>query len=397
MTQPRHNLLGIHGHELRHIHRVRTLHKLRLGFLIILVILMTSGGFALFRKHSEAKDLAVQTKNNTQHYASTVHPEANGEGQTIALPATLLGQIESPISARASGYLLRWTKDIGSPVKKGDLLAEISSPELEQQLNQAQASKQQLQSALQLAKVTVDRWHALLEQKAVSQQEFDERRSHYEQAASNLNVAEANVQRLKELLAYTRITAPFDGVITRRNVNIGDLIDAGNSGSKPLFILTQSSSLRAYVYVPQAYAKNIKEGQTVVFRLAESPNRKFSAVVTRTARAIDPASRSLQVEISVTNPSGELLPGSYIEVQVTAHHRAGIVVPVNTLLLRGEGPRVATVDAQGKVKLKAVELGKDFGAKVEVISGITPNDELVLNPSDDLSDGDMLTIVKKKP
>lgn len=397
MTQPRHNLLGIHGHELRHIHRVRTLHKLRLGFLIILVILMTGGGFALFRKHSEAKDLAVQTKNNTQHYASTVHPEANGEGQTIALPATLLGQIESPISARASGYLLRWTRDIGSPVKKGDLLAEISSPELEQQLNQAQASKQQLQSALQLAKVTVDRWHALLEQKAVSQQEFDERRSYYEQAASNLNVAEANVQRLKELLAYTRITAPFDGVITRRNVNIGDLIDAGNSGSKPLFILTQSSSLRAYVYVPQAYVKNIKEGQTVAFRLAESPNRKFSAVVTRTARAIDPASRSLQVEISVTNPSGELLPGSYIEVQVTAHHRAGIVVPVNTLLLRGEGPRVATVDAQGKVKLKAVELGKDFGAKVEVISGITPNDELVLNPSDDLSDGDILTVVKKKP
>jgi RND family efflux transporter MFP subunit len=397
MTQPRHNLLGIHGHQLRQVHRVRTLHKLRLGFIAILIVLTTGGGFAVLRKHSDAKDLAAQTQKNSQHYASTVHPQANSEGLSIALPATLMGQIESPISARASGYLLRWTKDIGSTVKKGDLLAEISSPELEQQLNQAQASKQQLQSALSLAKITLDRWHALLDQKAVSQQEFDERRSSYEQALSNLNVAEANVLRLKELLSFTRIIAPFDGVITRRNVNIGDLIDAGSSSSKPLFILTQSQSLRAYVYVPQAYAKNIKEGQAVTFRLAEVPNRKFSAVVTRTARAIDPASRSLQVEISVSNPSGELLPGSYIEVQVAAHHRAGIVVPVNTLLLRGEGPRVAVVDAQGKVSLKAVELGKDFGAKVEVLSGVSTSDEIVLNPSDNLSDGDMLTIVKKKP
>ena len=397
MTQPRHNLLGIHGHQLRQVHRVRTLHKLRLGFLAILIVLITGGGFAVLRKHSEAKDLAAQTQKNSQHYASTVYPQANGEGLSIALPATLMGQIESPISARASGYPLRWTKDIGSAVKKGDLLAEISSPELEQQLNQAQASKQQLQSALNLAKVTLDRWHALLDQKAVSQQEFDERRSNYEQALSNLNMAEANVLRLKELQSFTRIIAPFDGVITRRNVNIGDLIDAGNSGSKPLFILTQSQSLRAYVYVPQAYSKNIKEGQTVTFRLAEVPNRKFSAHVTRTARAIDPASRSLQVEISVSNPSGELLPGSYIEVQVAAQHRAGIVIPVNTLLLRGEGPRVAVVDAKGKVSLKAVELGKDFGAKIEVLSGVSTSDELVLNPSDNLSDGDMLTIVKKKP
>ena len=397
MTQLRHNLLGIHGHQLRQVHRVRTLHKLRLGFLAILIVLITGGGFAVLRKHSEAKDLAAQTQKNSQHYASTVYPQANGEGLSIALPATLIGQIESPISARASGYLLRWTKDIGSAVKKGDLLAEISSPELEQQLNQAQASKQQLQSALSLAKVTLDRWHALLDQKAVSQQEFDERRSSYEQALSNLNMAEANVLRLKELQSFTRIIAPFDGVITRRNVNIGDLIDAGSSGSKPLFILTQSQSLRAYVYVPQAYAKNIKEGQAVTFRLAEVPNRKFSALVTRTARAIDPASRSLQVEISVPNLSGDLLPGSYIEVQIAAQHRAGIVVPVNTLLLRGEGPRVAVVDAQGKVSLKTVELGKDFGAKIEVLSGISTSDELVLNPSDNLSDGDMLTIVKKKP
>lgn len=397
MTQARHNLLGIHGHQLRQIHRVRTYQKLRLGFLAILIVLITGGGFALLRKHAEAKDLAAQTKNNSLHYATTIHPEANGEGLNIALPATLLGQIESPISARASGYLLRWTKDIGSPVKKGDLLAEISSPELEQQLNQAQASKQQLQSALNLAKTTLDRWHALLDQKAVSQQEFDERRSNYEQAVSNFNVADANFLRLKELQSFTRIIAPFDGVITRRNVNIGDLIDAGTSGSKPLFILTQSSSLRAYVYVPQVYSKNIKEGQTVTFRLAELPNRKFTAVVIRTARAIDPVSRSLQVEMSVANPSGELLPGSYIEVQMGAHQRSGIVIPVNTLLLRGEGPRVATVDAQGKVKLKAVELGKDFGAKVEVLSGVTPNDEILLNPSDDLSDGDMLTVVKKRP
>lgn len=187
-----------------------------------------------------------------------IHAEADGASQSISLPGTLLGQVESPISSRASGYLLRWTRHIGSPVKKGELLAEISSPETEQQIVQAKAARQQAVSAMDLAKSTLDRWKGLIELHAVSQQEYGERRSAYVQAVANLAAVDANIGRLKEILSFTRILAPFNGVITRRNVNIGDLIDVGVN--KPLFVLTQVSSLWAYVYLPQAYASGMRRG-----------------------------------------------------------------------------------------------------------------------------------------
>jgi RND family efflux transporter MFP subunit len=348
------------------------------------------------RKQAQATVLAAEAKKKGMHYAIVVHAEAGGIGQSIALPGTLLGQIESPISSRASGYVLRWTRDIGTSVKKGELLAEISSPETEQQIKQAVAAREQAASAANLAKITLERWKGLLDQRAVSQQEYDERRSAYEQSLSNVGALEANIQRLKELLGFARILAPFDGVITRRNVNVGDLVEAGTNTSRPLFVLTQINTLRVYVYVPQAYSNNIRVGQVVSLRQAELPEQKFEAKIIRTARAIDPASRSLQVEISVQNPGGSLLPGAYVEVSLPANNRAGLVVPINTLLLRGEGPRIAVVDDKGYVRLNAVELGKDFGSKIEILSGITVTDRLVLNPGDGLSDGDHLQIIDKK-
>lgn len=396
MSQARHANLAIHGQNYREIRRVRNLRRLRYGFLVTLALLLTAGGVTIIRKQAEATALAADARKKGTHYAIVTHAEAGGAGQTIALPGTLLGQIESPISSRASGYVLRWTRDIGSSVKKGELLAEISSPETEQQIRQAVAAREQAVSAANLAKVTLERWKGLLDQRAVSQQEYDERRSAYEQAIANVGALEANIQRLKELLGFARILAPFDGVITRRNVNVGDLVEAGTSSSRPLFVLTQISTLRVYIYVPQAYSNGISAGQTVSLRQAELPGQKFDAKIVRTARAIDPASRSLQVEISVQNPGGSLLPGAYVEVSLPANHRAGLVVPVNTLLLRGEGPRIAVVDDKGYVKLNPVELGKDFGSKVEILSGITVTDRLVLNPGDGLSDGDRLEIIEKK-
>lgn len=396
MNQARHAPLAIHGQNYQQIRRVHNLRRLRQIFIVALVLLLTAGGVTVIRKQAQAAALAADAKKKGIHYAIVTHAEEGSAGQSIALPGTLLGQIESPISSRASGYVLRWTRDIGSSVKKGELLAEISSPETEQQIRQAVAAREQAVSVANLAKLTVERWKGLLDQRAVSQQEYDERRSAYEQALANVGALEANIQRLKELLGFARILAPFDGVITKRNVNVGDLVEAGANTSRPLFVLTQIHTLRVYVYVPQAYSNSIRVGQTVSLRQAELQGQKFDAKIVRTARAIDPASRSLQVEISVQNPGGSLLPGAYVEVSLPANHRAGLVVPVNTLLLRGEGPRIAVVDNKGYVKLNPVELGKDFGAKVEILSGISVTDRLVLNPGDGLSDGDRLEIIETK-
>ncbi len=394
MTQKRHASLAIHDSGVHGLRRVRAWHSLRKGGIVVLAVLLLGGGLSLWRNHGNAQALATAAKAKGLRHAAVVHAEGGASGQPLSLPGTLLGQAETPISARVGGYLTRWTRDIGSAVKKGELLAEISSPDAQQQLAQAVAARPQAVSSVNLAKTTLERWKGLLEQRAVSQQEFDERRSAHEQAVANLNAVDANIQRLKDMLAFTRVVAPFDGVITKRNVNVGDLIDPG--AGRPLFVLTQASSLRAYVYVPQAYSKGVQVGQSVTLTQAELPGQAFKGRVVRTAKAIDPATRSLQVEVGVENPTGQLLPGAYVQVAMPLSQTGALVIPVNTLLLRGEGPRVAVVDEKGTVTLKAVELGKDFGAKAEVLSGITVADRIVLNPPDGLADGDRLQVVEKK-
>ncbi len=393
MTQQRHSSLAIHPSGQHGVHRVRVWHRMRSGFVIALGLLLIGGGLSLWRSQTQAKALAAATAKNAVVTVAVVHPEMAGSSQSLSLPGTLLGMVESPISARASGYLTRWTRDIGAPVKKGELLAEISSPEVEQQLAQAVAARQQSVSAMALAKSTMERWKGLLEQRAVSQQEYDERRSAYEQAAASLASVDANIQRLRELLSFTRVVAPFDGVVTKRNVNVGDLIDANST--KPLFVLTQSSALRAYVYVPQAYAKGVQSGQKVNVTLAELGGQTFKGTVSRTAKAIDPVSRSLQVEVGIDNADGQLLPGAYVQVEMPLSQHNGLTIPVNALLLRGEGPRVALVGDKGKVRLVPVELGKDFGMKIEVLAGITADDRVVLNPPDGLEEGDSLSVVER--
>lgn len=393
MTQQRHSTLGIHPSGQHGVRRVRVWYRMRAGFVIVLALLLIGGGLSLWRNQTRANALAAATAKQATVTVTVVHPEMAGSSQALSLPGTLLGMVESPISARASGYLTRWTRDIGAPVKKGELLAEISSPEVEQQLVQAVASRQQAVSAMNLAKSTMERWKSLLEQRAASQQEYDERKSAYEQAAANLASVDANIQRLRELMSFTRVVAPFDGVVTKRHVNVGDLIDANST--KPLFVLTQSTALRAYVYVPQAYSKGVQSGQQVKITQAELVGLVFKGTVTRTAKAIDPASRSLQVEVGIDNAGGQLLPGSYVQVEMPLAQHNGLTIPVNALLLRGEGPRVALVGQDGKVRLIPVELGKDFGMKIEVLSGITAEDRVVLNPPDGLEEGDKLAVVER--
>ena len=300
--------------------------------------------------------------------------------------------MQSPIAARASGYLKRWTRDIGSKVAKGELLAEIETPEIDQQLSQAMAAREQAASTLSLAKSTAERWESLRKKDVVSQQDLDERRSAVAQSQANLAAAEANMQRLRQLEDFKRVVAPFAGVITRRNVDVGDLIDS----SRPLFMLSQTDPLRVYVNVPQAYAQLVKTGQQVVVTQAELRGQRFLGQVARTSASIDAATRTLQLEVTLPNHAGLLLPGAYVQVALPLQASQSLLAPTNTLLFRGEGTMVAVVDAQGRVTLRRVSVGRNFGTEFEVLDGITETDRLGLNPPDWLSDGQTLVLTPDK-
>ena len=258
--------------------------------------------------------------------------------------------MQSPIAARASGYLKRWTKDIGSRVAKGELLAEIDAPEIDQQLSQAIAARQQASSSLALAKSTMERWEALRKKDAVSQQELDERRSGDAQARANLAAAEANVERLRQLEGFKRVVAPFAGVITRRNVDVGDLIDAGGGAGRAMFLLAQTDPLRVYVNVPQTYAQLVKPGQEVTVTQSELLGQTFRGEVARTAASIDAATRTMQIEVTLPNRDGALMPGAYVQVLLPLQASRALTIPTNALMIRGEGMRVAVVDTESRIQ-----------------------------------------------
>jgi RND family efflux transporter MFP subunit len=356
------------------------------GLLVGAVAVLVVRGF-------QARALAHATAMRARQYVSVILPSASGNVQPLKLPGTLQGEIESTVYARSGGYLASWRKDIGSPVRKGELLAEIEAPEVDQELSQAIATRAQAESSLGLAKSTAERWANLRQKDAVTQQELDERQSAYRQAAANLAAADANVARLRQLKDFSHVVAPFDGVITRRNVNVGDLIDAGNGGAgRALFAVAQVDSLRLYIYVPQSAASRIKVGDPVTVTMSEHPGQSFTGLIARTARAIDTTTRTMQVEVSIPNRDGALLPGSYVQVMLPIGGAStSLVVPTNVLLFRSVGPRVAVVDDAGRVHLQTVQLGVDFGDRVEVIGGLEATAHMILNPPDSLADGDVVT------
>lgn len=400
MTEQRHAALAIHPiavdddgehHEL--LKRRQIVRRTRIAVWIVLAVLVAGGARTVFVRMGNARELEAGTAERAANYVKTALPQTPAAGQTLALPGTLQGYVQSPISARASGYLKRWTKDIGSHVEKGELLAELDTPEIDQQLSQAIAARQQTASSLELAKSTVARWEALRKKDVVSQQDLDERRSALSQATANLAAADANVQRLRQTEGFKRVVAPFSGVVTRRNVDVGDLIDAGSG--RALFLLAQTDPLRVYINVPQAYAQLVKPGQPVVVTQSELRGQNFKGAVARTSGAIDTATRMMQVEVSLPNKDGTLLPGAYVQVSLPLAASQSLTIPANALLFRAEGTRVAVVDAQGKVKLRGVTLGRNYGETVEVIDGLAPADRLVLNPSDSLADGDVVVVAKE--
>src|SRR5450432_1294246 len=367
-------------------------------FILVLVAILCLAGaavaFAL--RLGEHRALAKETEALAVPSVIVIQPKPEPAQQDLTLPSSLQAFTESPIYARTSGYVKHWYKDIGSQVKKGQLLAELETPEVDQELLQSRAARGQAEAQMNLAKTSAERWESLRKMDAVAQQETDEKSSGYTQGQAALASATANVRRLEQLESFKHIYAPFTGVIIRRNTDIGALINAGNSGTnQELFVVAQINPIRVYVDVPEIDAPSVRPGVRATIELPSFPGLRFAGKVSRSADAIDPTTRTLRTEIDVPNRDGKLFPGSYAQVHFGVNVAAvRLSVPVNALLFRAEGPRAAVVGADGKIKLKPVTIGRDYGTEVEILSGIDPSESIVLNPSDSLEDGQAVNVVK---
>jgi RND family efflux transporter MFP subunit len=308
--------------------------------------------------------------------------------QEIVLPGNTQAFTDSPIYARTSGYLARWYSDIGARVKKGDLLAEIETPEIDQQLQQAQAQLETVQANLDLAQTTADRWRLLLKSNSVSKQETDQAIANLAAQKATVDSNAANVRRLRQLQSFEKVYAPFDGVITSRTTDIGALIDAGAAGQgKELFHLAAIDTIRVFVPVPEVYSNAAQPGAPATLTLSEYPGRVFHGALVRNSSNIDLASRTLLVEIDVDNGGGELLPGAYVSVHLKLPAQVrSVTIPANTLLFRREGLRVGIL-RNGRAELIPVTIGRDYGATVEIVSGLRASDAIIVDPSDSLVSG----------
>jgi RND family efflux transporter MFP subunit len=396
MTEKKHASLAISALESEDGHalppRGREWKRAKIVMWVVLALLALGALRTVVSDVAQNRAVEAATRRNAVAYVNVVTPTRSDAAGVTTLPGTLRGYVESPIYARATGYLLHWYVDIGAHVKKGQLLADLDTPEIDQELSQAVAQRQQVIATLGLAKTTYDRAVKLRQRDAVSQQELDDREGAYNEDVANLDAANANVKRLEQLEVFKHIVAPFDGVITQRNVDVGDLIDAGSGTSRALFALAQTDPLRVYVLLPQAYAQNVKVGQQVVVTQPELPGRQFIATITHIAGAIDVATRSLQIEARLPNPDGVLRPGAYVQVAVPTRALASVRVPGNALLFRAEGPRLAVVDDHGIVHLHKVVIAQDLGQTLEIESGVTTHDRVIINPSDSIADGDHVQI-----
>jgi RND family efflux transporter MFP subunit len=363
-----------------------------LAFVIVVAIVISG---ILPRIHARAA-LDKDTAQMAIPTVSVVHPKRGAPAQEVVLPANVQAYIDAPINARTNGYLKHWYADIGAHVKAGQLLADIETPEVDQQLRQSRADLATAEANLHLSQITFTRYADLLKTDSVSKQDADNAAGDYAAKQASVQSAQANVRRLEELQAFEKIYAPFDGVITARNTDIGALIDSGSSGGArtELFHIAQPDKLRVYVNVPEAYSQAAKPGLTAGLALSEFPGRRFPGTLVRTAEAIDQSTRTLLVEIRVNNPTGTLLSGAYAEVHLKLPSTASaFILPVNTLLFRSEGLRVAAVTDGRHAELRQVTLGHDFGSEVEVIAGLIGDESVVVNPPDSIVSGEEVRVV----
>jgi membrane fusion protein (multidrug efflux system) len=362
-----------------------------IGIVILFVV-----GFVLgmLPRWKNANQLRAETRELSVPTVITARAvPGKSEGGGLTLPAEVKARMESPIYARAAGYLTRWKVDLGAKVKAGDLLAEIDAPEIDQEIEAARAGLEQANAALALAKVTAERWSELLKSASVSEQENAEKAADLKLKSANVNAAKANLHRLEDLKSFTRIMAPFDGTITARDIDVGDLITSG----KELFRLADTRTLRIYVRVPQSATRGVVIGSTAEMTVPEMPQRQIPIKVVRTSGSIDTTSRTLLTEMEVDNSSGELVAGSY--AQVTFNDEAkdpALVVPSNCLLFRAEGSEVGIVGEDGHVTLHPVIIGRDFGKTLEILSGVKTGDQVIINPGDSLVTGTLVRVADAK-
>jgi RND family efflux transporter MFP subunit len=353
------------------------------------ILLALFAGLAYWRVQSRNRvsaELIPAAGQSEQIPVAVMHPTHSNAKREFTIPGDVQAYVETPIYARTDGYLKHWYVDIGGRVKEGQLLATIDTPEIDQQLRQAEAAQLQAQANLDLAKSTAERWHNLLKSDGVSQQEVDTNDAAYKARQADYAAAVANVDRLKSMQSFQQVTAPFAGVITTRDIDIGALISNGTA--KELFKLAQIDVMRVYVNVPEGFSSDMKIGLPAELHIAEFPTRVFTGKIAHTSGAIDTASRTLLTEVQVPNPKGELMPGSYAEVTFrVSSAEPPLVVPSNTLIFRSAGPQVAVVESQNVARLRTVSIGRDFGNSLEILSGLQPNDLVILNPPDSLSDG----------
>ncbi|HLH55097.1 MAG TPA: efflux RND transporter periplasmic adaptor subunit [Verrucomicrobiae bacterium] len=369
--------------------------KLRTGAIVAVVLILIAGLAGFLPRWHQRAQLKAETRELTVQTVEVVSAKADKTGSGLVLPAEIKPFLDAPIYARSSGYLTNWSVDIGGQVKEGQLLAEIDAPELRQELMRARAELDQAKAALALSRITADRWAELLKTASVSEQEAAEKKADLELKSANLAAAQATVRRLEELQSFSRVRAPFSGTITARGTDIGQLIVAGSG--KELFHLTQTSKLRVFVHVPQMSAKAIATGQTAELMIPEIPGRVFPATIARTSGAMSADSRTLLVELQVDNPSNEILAGTYAQVRFPELDQdAALTLPSNTLLFRSEGTQVGVVGADGKVELRNVKIGRDFGPTVEVVQGIDKTDRVILNPADSLVSGAVVRVAQSR-
>lgn len=360
---------------------------------LLFVLILAAAG--IWSRHEAQAALVRSTDEGAVLTVAVAPAQSAPAEEEVVLPGTVQAEYDTPIFARTSGYVKRWVTDIGTRVKAGDLLAEIDSPEVDRQLRQAQADLLTAKANARVAEATARRVHALLPTESVSAQDDDQASSDAAAKVALVASNEANVERLQQLVGFERVVAPYEGVVTARETDIGALINAGSGSGPELFRVADIRKLRIYVQVPQSYAPRVRPGVAVDLRFPEYPGRSFDAKLVRTANAIEPRARTLLVELEADNAKGELLPGGYTDVHFKLpgpDH--GVRVAANSLLFRAEGPRVATVDNNGHVVLHEITLGRDFGALIEVTTGLEPGETVILNPPAALQTGAVVRIQK---
>jgi RND family efflux transporter MFP subunit len=370
--------------------------RLGLGVLIVVAVAAALVAYGVMPRVKARQELQDQTSHAAHPTVTVVRPQLSAPSEELVLPGNIQAFIDAPIYARTNGYLRRWYFDIGAHVKKGQLLADIESPEVDRELQQATEDLRTAQANLELAQITAARYVDLFKTDSVAKQDVDNAVQGAAARNAAVKSAQANVQRLQQLVNFEKVYAPFDGVITARNTDIGQLIDSGSSGgpTRELFHIAAMDRLRVFVQVPQASSHDTVPGVSADLTLPELPGKRFPGTLVRTARAIDPVTRTLTVEVDVVNSTGQLFPGAYASVHFKIKQKTPtLIIPAVALIFRSQGLRVAKVDQNNRVRLLPVTLGRDLGNTVEVVVGLSPDDAVISNPPDSLVEGEIVRIV----